>query len=387
MKFANRISNLPPYLFAELNKSVNARRMAGIDVINFGIGDPDIPAPTTLLDDLAMQVRDPKNMAYPNYYGLPEMRRAISEWYKRRFNVDLDPDSETLPLIGSKEGIANLATAMLDPGEIALIPSPCYPVYQTSTLLVDGIPHLMPCTSANDFLPDLSAIPAKVAEQAAVMWLNYPNNPTGATVNLDFFQQVVEFAHQYDILIAHDNPYSDIYYDDYCPPSILQADGAKEVAVEFNSLSKTYSFAGARIGMVVGNARVVEALGRVKSNIDSGVFTAVQHTAIKALTGDQSWIPARNKIYERRRDVLFEALGKAGLACRKPQASLYLWGEVPKGYTSMDFAFYMLDEIGVFVTPGSGFGKYGESYFRMSLTVADAQVDDAVERLARLRLK
>ncbi|PZS02883.1 MAG: LL-diaminopimelate aminotransferase [Candidatus Chloroheliales bacterium] len=386
MKFATRISNLPPYLFAELNKSVNARRKAGIDVINFGIGDPDVPPPSFILDSLSMEVRDPKNMAYPNYYGLPETRQAIADWYKRRFLVSLEPDTEVLPLIGSKEGIANLATAMLDPGDIALVPSPGYPVYQLGTLLVDGISQIMPCTEATDYLPDFDAIPPQIAEQARVMWLNYPNNPTGATVDLDFFKRAVEYAHRYDILIAHDNPYSDIYFDDYCPPSVLQVDGAKEVAVEFNSLSKTYSMAGARIGMVVGNARVVEALGRVKSNIDSGVFTAVQRTAIKALSSDQSWIPQRNKIYERRRDVLVEALCHAGLPCRKPRASLYLWGKVPRGFTSMDFAFHLLDEIGVFVTPGSGFGGCGEGHFRMSLTVADQQVDDAVERLSRLRL-
>lgn len=386
VKFANRISNLPPYLFAELNKSVNARRMAGIDVINFGIGDPDVPPPSFILDSLSLEVHDPRNMAYPNYYGLPEMRRAIAEWYKGRFNVALDPDHETLPLIGSKEGIANLATAMLDPGDIALVPSPGYPVYQLGTLLVDGVSYLMPCTEATDYLPDFDAIPPRIAEQARVLWLNYPNNPTGATVGLDFFKRAVEYAHRYDILIAHDNPYSDIYFDDYCPPSILQVDGAKEVAVEFNSLSKTYSMAGARIGMVVGNARVVEALGRVKSNIDSGVFTAVQCTAIKALTSDQSWIPQRNKIYERRRDVLVAALCKAELPVRKPKASLYLWGKVPQGFTAMEFAFHLLDEIGVFVTPGSGFGEYGEGHFRMSLTVADQQVDDAVQRLARLKL-
>ncbi len=385
MKFATRLSNLPPYLFVEVNKRLAAKRAEGMDVLDFGMGDPDVPTPANLLDTMCEAIHHHDQMRYPNYFGMPKMRQAISDWYRRRFGVTLDRDREVLPLIGSKEGIAHMAVAMLDPGEIALVPDPGYPAYQFGTLLADGVPYMMPLLEKNGFLPDLDAIPAHIAEKAVIMWLNYPNNPTGATCDMNYLEQVVAFARKHDIGLCFDNAYSEIYYDDYCPPSILQIPGAKEVAVEFNSLSKAYSLAGARIGMVVGNERMIEALGRVKSNIDSGIFNAVQTTAIAALEGDQSWMPARNAIYQRRRDLLVPALCKLGLEVQSPKASLYLWGKVPKGYNSWDFSFGLLDRTGVFFTPGSGFGPSGEGYFRLSLTVPDALVEQALLRLEKVR--
>lgn len=385
MKFANRISQLPPYVFATMAQRIAARRAQGDHVINFGMGDPDIPMPDFLIEALCDAAHDPATHRYPSYFGLPALREAITEWYRRRFDVPLDPTAEVLPLIGSKEGIANIALAFCDPGEIALVPDPGYPVYRYGAVMADGQVYPVPLRAERGWLPDLEAIPQEVREQANLLWLNYPNNPTGATADLAFFEEVVTFARRYDIIICHDNPYSEIGYDGYRAPSILQVPGAREVAVEFNSLSKTYNMAGARIGMVVGNAQVVEALSRIKSNIDSGLPTMLQRTAVTALTGDQGWIAERNRVYQRRRDLLCRALCDAGIVAPPPRASLYIWGTVPAGMTSAAFANHLFEQLAVVVTPGSSFGACGEGYFRLSVTVPDAEVEMAAERLATLR--
>src|SRR5690349_1043141 len=308
----------------------------------------------------------------------------MSGWYCRRFGVELDPDTEVLPLIGSKEGIAHAALAFCDPGDHALVPNPGYPVYRYGTLLANGVVSEMPLLEENGFLPDFALLERTLPDRARVMWLNYPNNPTGALAGLDFFERAVAFAKRHDLIIAHDNPYSEITYDDYQAPSILQVPGARGVAVEFHSLSKTYSMAGLRVGMVVGNAQVVEALGRVKSNVDSGVPGIAQESAITALTEDQRWIQERNKIYERRRDRLVPALNAAGIAAPLPRASLYIWARTPAGLSSAAFADRLLDEAAIVVTPGPSFGSCGQGYVRMSLTVPDADVEEAVARLQKL---
>jgi LL-diaminopimelate aminotransferase len=385
VNLAHRLDNLPPYVFAALNKRIADRRARGDQVINFGMGDPDLPMPDPLVDAFCAAAHDPQTHRYPNYFGMPALRRAMSAWYGRRFDVTLDPETEVLPLIGSKEGIAHAALAFCDPGDRALVPNPGYPVYRYSTLLAGGEVVEMPLLARNGFLPDLDALEDSLPERVRVMWLNYPNNPTGAVADLAFFERAVDFARRHDLVICHDNPYSEICYGGYRAPSILQVPGARDVAVEFNSLSKTYNMAGLRIGMVVGGAQIVEALGRIKSNIDSGVPTVVQETALAALTGDQTWIAERNKVYERRRDRLVPALRAAGIGAPMPRGSLYIWGEAPGGLKSSVFAERLLDEAAIVVTAGSNFGSCGEGYFRMSLTVSDVEVEEAVCRLQSLR--
>ncbi len=384
MKFAARIDKLPPYLFAGMAKRIADLRASGISVINFGMGDPDVPTPDYLVAELQEAVARHENARYPDYFGKPALRRAIAGWYAQRFGVHLEPDTEVLPLIGSKEGIANVALAFVDPGEGALVPDPAYPVYKYGTLMADGIPHPMPLREENGWLPDFDSFTPAQLDGVNVIWLNYPNNPTGAVADLTFFEKAVSWARKHDIIIAHDNPYSEIAYDGYCPPSIMQVPGAKEIAVEFNSLSKTYSMAGNRIGMAVGNPEIINVLGRIKTNIDSGIYGAVQDAAIAALTGEQSWITARNDIYRQRRDKLCDMLCQIGIKVERPKASLYLWSHVPNGYTSRDFTDMVLQKTGVAFTPGSSYGKQGEGYFRISLTVHDAEVDDAIGRLLKL---
>jgi LL-diaminopimelate aminotransferase len=356
---------------------------AGIQVINFTMGDPDIPTPDYLCDELCAAARRPENSRYPDYFGKPALRQAIADWYGERFGVQLDPDREVLALIGSKEGIANVSLAFVDPGETALVPDPAYPVYKFGTIMADGVVCPVPMTEESGWLPDLESVDMSLATEANVLWLNYPNNPTGAVADLDFFERVIHWAKRNEVIVAHDNPYSDVTYDGYVAPSILQVPGAKDIAIEFNSLSKTFSMAGYRIGMAVGNAEVISVLGRIKTNIDSGVFGAVQDVAVKALTGDKSWIPERNEIYRRRRDKLCEALRHVGLRVQEPKAGLYIWGRVPEGFTSRRFAELMLEKVAIAVTPGTAYGAQGEGYVRLSLTVPDDQVDQAVARLKR----
>lgn len=384
VKIAERIQNLPPYVFASLNKKIAERRARGEKVINFGMGDPDRPMPDTLVDALCTAAHDPRTHGYPNFFGLPELRRAIAQWYGTRFDLELDPDTEVLPLVGSKEGIAHAALAFCDPGDYALVPNPGYPVYHYGTLFANGRIAEMPLREENGFLPDFEALDPSICHQSTVLWLNYPNNPTGAVADLAFFERAVAFAKRYNLAVCHDNPYSEICYDEYQAPSILQVPGARDVAVEFNSLSKTYNMAGMRVGMVVGNPQIIEVMSRIKSNIDSGLPTVLQQTAIAALTGDQRWVYERNAIYQRRRDRLVHALHTAGIPAPLPKGSLYIWGKTPGSLSSAAFAERLLDEVALVVTPGASFGSCGEGYFRLSLTVPDTDVEEAVTRLQKV---
>jgi LL-diaminopimelate aminotransferase len=381
VNFAHRIEKLPPYLFAEISRKMAEKRAQGVQVVSFGIGDPDMPTPPHVLDALVEAARDPANHRYPETQGLPEFRRAVADWYERRFGLSLDPQREVLSLIGSKEGVGHIALCFIDPGDVALVPDPGYPVYPVGTLFAGGEPYHLPLREENGFLPDLDAVPPDVARRAKLLWLNYPNNPTGAVAGLDFFERAVAFARRHDLAVCHDGPYSEVAFDGYRPVSFLQAPGAREVGVEFHSLSKTYNMTGWRIGMAVGNAGMIDALMRVKSNLDSGVPQAIQCMAIAALEGPQDCIDEHNAVYQRRRDRLVEALRGMGLAVQPPKASLYLWARVPEGCTSIEFATRLLDDVGVVVTPGVGYGAAGEGYVRLSFTIPDDQLDEGLRRL------
>ncbi len=385
MRMAKRIENLPPYFYVEINKKIAEKKAKGEDIITFAIGDPDMPTPPHIIDRLCQAAQDPANHRYPETEGLPELRQAIAGWYSQRFGVSLDASKEVLPLIGAKEGIAHIALCFIGPGDIALVPDPGYPVYSISTILAGGEPYYMPLLGKNGFLPDLDAIPDDVLKRARLLWLNYPNNPTGAVADLDFFNKVVEFARQHDLAICHDCPYSEVAFDGYQPISFMQADGAREVGVEFHSLSKSYNMTGWRIGMVVGNAGMIDALKRVKSNLDSGIPQAIQYAAIEALTGAQDCIQEHNAIYQRRRDLVVDMLNSIGLDAKSPKAGLYVWAKVPRGYTSADLATDLLEKVGVVVTPGVTYGKSGEGYVRLSLTISDEGLAKGLSRLSGWR--
>ena len=383
MRLSHRVEKLPPYLFVEISRKIAERKARGEDVVSFGIGDPDIQTPPHIIERLCQEAHLPANHRYPESEGLIELRKTIANWYLRRFGVSLDPENEVAPLIGSKEGIAHIALCLLNPGDIALITDPGYPVYTIGTNLAGGIPYFLPISPKNNFLPDLDSIPVNILEKTKVLWLNYPNNPTGAVTDLKFFNKAVEFAKKHDICICHDGPYSEVAFDGYTPVSFLQAEGAKDVGIEFHSLSKTYNMTGWRIGMAVGNAKVINALKIVKSNIDSGIPQAIQYAAIEALTGPQNCIKEHNDIYQRRRDLIVDTLNKMGLEAKPPKASLYIWAKVPNGYTSVEFANDLLDKVGVVVTPGVGYGSNGEGYIRLSLTIADASLLKGLSRMAQ----
>ncbi len=386
MELARRIAELKPYLFVEITKKIAEKKARGEEVISFAIGDPDIPTPKHIIDKLCETARDPANHRYPESEGLPELHQAIADWYQRRFGVSLDPATEVLPLIGSKEGIGHVAFCYIDPGDTALVPDPAYPVYAIGTELAGGRPYYLPLRAENGFLPDFKKIPDDVLNKAKLLWLNYPNNPTGAVAELDFFERAVAFAAEHDILICHDGPYSEVAYDGYQPVSLMQAEGAKDTGVEFHSLSKSYNMTGWRIGMVVGNARAVGALRTLKSNLDSGIPQAIQYMAIEALTSPtQDAIAEHNNTYQRRRDLICEVLGNIGLQVTVPKASLYVWARVPEGYNSVDFAADLLDQVGVAVTPGVGYGRSGEGYVRLSLTIPDASLVKGLSRLSGWR--
>lgn len=381
MKVSRRITGLPPYLFVQISRKIAEKKARGEKVISFAIGDPDLPTPGRIVDRLCAAARDPANHRYPETYGLTGFREAIAEWYEKRFGVTLDPETEVLPLIGSKEGIGHLAFCYIDPGDIALVPDPGYPVYAASIMFAGGESYSMQLTEENGFLPDLDKIPPEVARRARLMWLNYPNNPTGAVAGLDFFERVVAFARQYDVAVCHDAPYTEVAFDGYRPVSLLQVKGAKEVGLEFHSLSKSYNMTGWRVGMVVGNAEMRDALMRFKSNLDSGIPQAIQYAAIEALRGDQAPITEHNEIYRLRRDRMVRVLREIGLRMEPPKASLYIWARIPDGFTSAEYAAQLLDGAGVVVTPGTGYGKHGEGYIRISVTAADADIDEGLERL------
>jgi LL-diaminopimelate aminotransferase len=380
---ARRMSRIPPYLFAEIDKKVAAKRAAGVDVIALDIGDPDTPTSQEIVAAAKVALENGENHRYASYYGMPSLRGAIAAWYQRRFGVDLDPDSEILPTLGSKDAISHLPFALVDPGDIVLVPSPGYPVYLTGTVMADGEPYLMPLTAAAHWLPDLDAVPDSVADRARILWLNYPNNPTAATAPREFYETALAFCRRHGIVLCHDFPYSEVTYRGYRAPSILELPGAKEVAIEFHSLSKTFNMTGWRIGMAVGNAEVLRLLGQVKTNIDSGIFPVVQHAGIAALGGLDN--RALNSVYEARQARALAVLREVGWRDSvAPDATFYLWLPVPDGYTSVSFTGRVLDEAAVNVTPGNGFGEHGEGYFRISLTVPDSRLDEALERLRQL---
>ena len=381
MQLSNLINNLPLYHFADAKRKIADRKAAGVDVISLSMGDPDLPAPQVVVDRLCAAMQDPENHRYPEYRGMYALHEAISAWFEQRFGVHLTPERDILPLLGSKEGLAYVASSVLDAGDISLIPDPYYPVYITGSTTVGAKPYLLPLTEANDYLPDLDAIPQDVLTKARVLWLNYPNNPTAACADLSFFERVVDFAHRHNIVIIHDMAYAEVYFEDFRPVSILQVPGASEVAVELHSLSKTYNMAGFRMGMLVGNPAIVDAVGRLKSNIDSGIFRPVQYAAIEALHLPTSWLEQRNLIYKRRRDLLVEGCNALGMHTQTPKAGLYIWAGVPQGVTSHDFADWLFDETGVFVTPGTNFGAAGEGYLRISMTAPDERIETALMRM------
>ncbi len=383
IEFANRIKTLPPYLFAAIDEMKQKAIARGVDIINLGIGDPDLPTPTPIIERLKQAAADPKNHQYPSYEGLLPFRQAVANWYQRRFGVTLDPRSEVLGLIGSKEGIGHVPLAFVDPGDIVLVPSPGYPVFPVGAIFAGGIPHLMPLLKQNGFLPDLNAIPKDVAKRAKLMFLNSPNNPTSVVAGKDFFDRVVAFALEHQIIVCHDAAYSEIYYDGRRPPSFLEVGGAKDVGIEFHSLSKTFNMTGWRIGFAVGNKRILAGLGKVKSNLDSGIFQAVQEAGITAIQSDDQLTDGLRKLYQERRDVLVPGLKKLGLDVDTPPAAFYVWIAVPKGYTSTAFTAHLLEKAGIVTTPGNGFGAAGEGYIRMTLTTPKERLAEVVERIKK----
>lgn len=383
MKKAQRIETIPPYLFAEIDKKKEEAIKRGVDIINLGIGDPDQPTPNNIIEKLRESVKDPKTHDYPPYAGTVEFRQAVTLWYKNRFGVDLDPDTEVMALIGSKEGIAHIFLAFIDPGDFSLIPDPAYPVYKTGTLFANGFPYIMPLLEENNFLPDLEEIDEEIAQKAKLMFINYPNNPTAAVANNDFFKKVVKFAQKYNILVCHDFAYSEMTFDGYKASSFLEVEGAKEVGIEFHSLSKTYNMTGWRLGFAVGNKNAISALSIIKTNIDSGVFKAVQQAGIEALTGPQDNIEKMNVTYAKRRDAIINGLNELGWNLKPTKATFYIWVPTLKGMNSLDFANLLLEKCGIIVTPGIGYGDYGEGYVRIALTVDEKRLEEAIERIKK----
>jgi LL-diaminopimelate aminotransferase len=381
MRPADRLSLLPPYPFARWAAHVEAARGNGLDVIRLDIGNPDLPPPAPVVQALAQSARRPDRHGYAGYRGLPALRRAIADYYARRFGVTLDPETRVVPLLGSKEGIINMALAWLDPGDLALVPDPGYAPYTMGATLAGARVYPFPLRPELGFLPDLEAIPRDIAARARLMWLNYPNNPTGATADLAFLEAAVDYAQCHDLLLCHDAPYCDVTYDGYQAPSLLQVPGADQVGVEFNSLSKTWNMAGWRIGMAVGNPEALAALARVKSNTDSGIFWPVQEAAIQALTADPEWVTARNRVYQERLDIVLAGLEAAGMQAVRPRAARYVWAPVPP--PSEEFALTLLGSTGVAVAPGSFFGPAGEGYVRISLTAPEARITEAMTRLGK----
>ncbi len=381
---AERLKKLPPYLFAEIDRLKRELVSKGKDVIDLGVGDPDLPTPSFIIEALERGARDPKNHRYALDQGMPELRRAISDWYRKRFRVELDPETEILPLIGSKEGIAHLPLALLNPGDVSLVPDPCYPPYKSGTWFAGGEVVLMPLLEENGFLPDLNVIEPDALTRAKLLYLNYPNNPTGATANLNFFKNVVSFAQEHGIIVCHDAAYTEVYFDGEKPHSFLEAPGAKNVGVEIHSLSKTFNMTGWRIGFACGNAEVIRLLGKLKSNVDSGIFRAIQIAGIEALTNGESETERLRSIYQKRRDIFVRGLESIGWSVKAPQATFYMWMPVPPGCTSQELCMKLLKEAQVVLVPGNGFGANGEGYFRASLTIADERIKEAVERIKKI---
>jgi LL-diaminopimelate aminotransferase len=385
IKWAKRIEELPPYLFAEIDAKKKEMRAKGIDLIDLGVGDPDIPTPKLIVDALKAAAQDPANHRYPSYEGMLAFRESAANWYRERFKVRLDPETEIVTLIGSKEGIAHTPIAFVDPGDVVLIPDPGYPVYSVATSFAGGIPYSIPLLKKNRFLPDLNAVPEDIRRKAKLMFINYPNNPTSAVAEKGFFKEVIDFATKYGIIVCHDAAYTEVAFDGINPPSFLEVDGAKEVGIEFHSLSKTFNMTGWRIGFAAGNRKAISGLGKVKTNIDSGVFQAIQLAGMTGLKNYPNGIAERKKTYEERRNVFCRGLDEVGIRYYPPKATFYVWFETPDGISSKEFTGKLLEESGIVVTPGVGFGKYGEGYIRVSITIAKKKLVEAVERLKNVR--
>ena len=382
VRIASRMANLPPYLFAEIDRKKAAKQAEGVDVISLGIGDPDMPTPQRIVDAMAVAITNPKNHQYPAYAGSKPYRAACAEWTRRRFGVDLDPDTEVLALIGSKEGIAHLFPAFIDVGDVTLVPGVGYPVYHTGGILIGGETHWMPMNDGNDWLADFESTPADVLARAKMMFLSYPNNPSSAIAPAEYFDRAIAFAREHDILLVHDNAYSEIGFDGYRPASLLERPGARDVAIELFSCSKAYNMTGWRVAFAAGNADAIKALGTVKSNIDSGIFTAVQDAAIEAMLGPQDDVAEMSALYQRRRDVVMDTLSSIGLTARMPKGTIYVWARIPDGYTSAEYAGLVLDRAGVIVAPGNAYGPDGEGYIRISLATPDDRLAEALQRIA-----
>ncbi len=378
---SKRLKRLPPYLFAEIDKIIKEKRDLGLDVISLGIGDPDIPTPGGIIESLQDEAENPVNHQYPSSYGMELFREAVADFYMDRFGVKIDPADEVIPIFGSKEGVANIAYTFVDPGDYVLVPDPSYPVYSIGTMFAGGQTHIMPMEEKNDYIIDLDRIDAGIAAKAKLMHVNYPNNPTSAICSIDFYERLAEFALKNNIIVCHDNAYSDTYFGDNSPVSFLNAGGSKEAGIEFYSLSKTFNMTGWRIGCAVGNREVIASLGKYKTNVDSGIFNAVQHAAINAFKNYKEYSTENNKIYKKRREMVTGILDNIGIEYYKSNATIYVWAKVPEGHTSKSFAKLVLDEANVVVTPGSAYGKFGEGYFRISLTISDDRLKEALDRI------
>ncbi|MCT7957339.1 pyridoxal phosphate-dependent aminotransferase [Laspinema palackyanum] len=382
MQFAKRLEKIPPYLFAEIDRKRNELIAQGIDIINMGVGDPDKPTPAHILQAMHEAIEDPATHNYPPYQGTQEFREAAVQWMEKRFGVKgLDPDQEIVSSIGSKEAIHNTFLAFVEPGDYTLIPDPGYPVYRSSTLFAGGEPYTMPLTPERGFLPDLEAIPEEVARQTKLLWINYPSNPTGAIASLEFFEKLVAFCRKHDILLCHDHAYAEMAYDGYKPPSVLEVPGAKDVTLEFHSLSKAYNMTGWRIGFAVGNAKGIQGLRQVKSNVDSGVFKAIQRAAIAGFSTTEEELQSVIAVYQNRRDILIQGLQSLGWPISPPKATLYVWTPVPPGYSSAEFVTLLLEKCGIIVPPGNGYGAAGEGFFRIALTVTEERIIEGIHRM------
>jgi LL-diaminopimelate aminotransferase len=383
MVFADRIKNLPPYLFAEIDRKIAEKKQEGVDIIDLGVGDPDIPTPEHIISACCKAAENPENHRYPSYVGMLSFREAVANRYDRDYSLNLDPKGEVITLMGSKEGIYHTHFALVNHGDTVLYSSPGYPVPPTATAFAGGVPHPMPLQKENKFLPDLEAIPEDVAKDAKMMWINYPNNPTAAVADVGFYKEVVDFANDNSIIVCSDEAYSAIAYDDYKPPCFLEAEGAMDVGIAFDSLSKTYNMTGWRIGYAVGNSEIISGLGKVKTNVDSGTPQIIQEAAITALNGPQDCVKENVLVYQERRDALVDGLNSIGLPCEKPKATFYAWLEVPGG-DSMAFASKLLDGAGVVSTPGIGFGEHGEGFVRLALTKPVERIKEAVDRIEKV---
>ncbi|MDR2302835.1 MAG: LL-diaminopimelate aminotransferase [Deltaproteobacteria bacterium] len=384
-EFSERLKALPPYLFKELDRIRDEVKAKGVDIIDLGVGDPDRPTPPHIIEALKVAAEDKANHQYPVYSGMNAFREVVARVYKRRYNVDVVAETEVCSLIGSKEGLAQFPLAFLNPGDVSLVPEPSYPVYRSGTLFAGGVSVYMPLLAKNGFLPDLGAIEPEALKKAKIIWVNYPNNPTGAAASLEFYAKLVEFAKKHSLIVASDAAYSDVTCLDKPHPSVLEVPGGKDVAVEFHSLSKTYNMTGWRIGWAVGNATLIKGLGLVKSNVDSGVFQAVQLAGMAALEGPQDCVKQMGELYRERRGILVEGLKNAGIEVLKTDYTFYVWASVPKGLTSADFASKLLNQVGIVTTPGNGFGPSGEGYVRFALVQEVPRLKEAAQRLASLK--